>query len=134
MVIFHPDHNPRTQRRRGAGRRGAFTTMEMVITMAVLVLAVLPLAASFMYDARLLRVSYQKSVVMELVDGEMEILAAGEWRAYPPGVHEYPLRGLSVTNLPPGRCQLTVDARFLRLEWKSEPHTGVGTVVREVRR
>jgi hypothetical protein len=134
MVISHPDRNPRTQGTRVAGRLRAFATIEMVVTLAVLVLAVLPLAASFIYDAKLLRVSYQKSVVMELVDGEMEILAAGEWRAYPPGVHEYPLRGLAATNLPPGHCQLTVDTRLLRLEWKSEAHTGVGTVVREVRR
>jgi hypothetical protein len=125
MVISHPD-----QQR----RRGAFATVEMVAAMFVLVLAVLPLAASFIYDAKLLRVSYQKSVVMELVDGEMEILAAGEWRAFEPGIHEYPLRGQAATNLPPGSCQLTVATNFLRLEWKSAAHTGVGTVVREVRR
>ena len=74
------------------------------------------------------------AVPMELVDGEMEILVAGEWRAFAPGTHDYPLRGAAATNLPPGRCQLTITTNLLRLEWKPDQRRGVGAVVREVRR
>ena len=65
---------------RRAGRpaqRGLLLT-EMVVAMAILVVAVLPLAYSIISEQRLLRTYYQRAVAMEIVDGEMEALVAGE--------------------------------------------------------
>jgi hypothetical protein len=111
-----------------------FLIAELIVALAILFVAVIPLAYSFLSDARLLRVSYERAVAMELVDGEMEILVAGEWRAFAPGTHDYPLRSAAATNLPPGRCQFTITTNLLRLEWKPDRRRGVGAVVREVKR
>ena len=127
----------RTNRSRGPkpGRdRRAFAMTELLVAIMLLLVAVLPLAYAFTSDARLLRASYQKAIVMELVDGELEVLAAGGWRQFTTGTHDFALRGEAVTNLPPGKCVLTINTNLIRLEWRSNPHTGVGTVVREVRR
>ena len=117
-----------------ARNQRAFAMVELLVAIMLLLVAVLPLAYAFTSDARLLRAGYQKAIVMELVDGELEVLAAGGWRQFTPGTHDYPLRGAATTNLPPGRCQLTLTTNVIRLEWKSAAHSGVGSVIREVRR
>jgi len=107
---------------------------ELLVAIFILLVAVLPLAYSFTSDARLLRASYHRAIAMELVDGELEVLAAGGWRAFMPGTHDYALTGAAVTNLPPGRCQLTLSTILIRLEWKPDQARGVGAVVRELKR
>ena len=68
---------------------------------------------------------------MEIVDGEMETLLAGEWRAFPAGTHEYRIDAGAATNLPPGRFLLTIADRHVRLEWRPAwKHSG-GPIVRE---
>jgi hypothetical protein len=62
----------------------------------------------------------------------MEILAAGEWRAYPEGSQPYTVHARAATNLPPGKFQLTRAGNHLRLEWSSTGKRDVGVVVREV--
>jgi hypothetical protein len=106
--------------------------VEMTMAMAILVLAVFPLAYSFSAEARLFRATYQRAIAMEIVDGEMEILAAGEWRAFPEGTQVYPVHANAVKNLPPGEFQFTRTGNHLRLEWSATERTGVGRVVREV--
>ncbi|MHB8523168.1 MAG: type IV pilus modification PilV family protein [Limisphaerales bacterium] len=107
-------------------------TTELIVAMAILVIAVLPLGYSFVRDARFLRASYQRAVAMEIVDGEMEILVAGEWRALPEGTQPYVIQADAAANLPPGRFEVTRAGRRLRLEWASAEKRGIGTVVREV--
>lgn len=115
-----------------ARQRGALMT-ELVVAMALLAGTLLPLAYSIASERRVARAYYQRAVAMEIVDGEMEVLAAGEWREFAPGSREYPIRANAATNLPPGRLLLTVETGKLRLEWKpSVKHHG-GSVVREVR-
>ena len=77
--------------------------MELLVAMALLVGALLPLAYSIVSEKRLARAYYQRAVAMEIVDGEMETLAAGEWATFSSGIHEYPVRAGAATNLPPGR-------------------------------
>lgn len=118
-----------------AGRRrcvGALLT-ELAVAMSLLLVALLPLSYSIVSERRLARALYQRAVAMELVDGEMEVLAAGGWRAFAPGVHEYPVRAGAATNLPPGRFVLTVAPERLRLEWQPAVKRHGGSVVREVR-
>ena len=106
--------------------------IELIVAMAILVIAFFPLAYSISSDAQLFRATYQHAVAMEIVDGEMEILAAGEWRAFPEGAHVYPIHANAASNLPDGKFQLTRTGNHLRLEWDPAEKTGVGIVAREV--
>lgn len=110
---------------------GAIIT-EMMVAMAILTIAVLPLGYTIRADARMLRASYQHAVAMEIVDGEMEILASGAWRDIPEGARPYGVHAKAATNLPPGRFLLTRAGNHLRLEWSSAKKSGIGTIVREV--
>ena len=113
-------------------RRGALIT-ELLVAMSLLAGALLPLAYSIAAEHRLARAQYQRAVAMEIVDGEMETLVAGEWRAFTPGTHEYPVHAGAATNLPPGRFLLTVEAGKVRLEWKPAVTRHGGPVMREAR-
>lgn len=110
----------------------AFLLVDLMVAMAILMIAFFPLAYSFTADARLFRATYQQAVAMEIVDGEMEILAAGAWRAYPEGTQSYPIHARAAQNLPEGKFQLTRTGNHLRLEWDPAQKTGVGIIAREV--
>ena len=110
----------------------AFLILDLVVGMAMLVLAVFPLAYSVNSEARLFRATYQRALAMEIVDGEMEILAAGEWHAFPEGTQIYRVPARAAANLPDGQFQLTRTGNHLRLQWSPAEKSGVGPVVREV--
>jgi hypothetical protein len=114
-----------------AKQRG-FMMTEMVMAMGILIIAMLPLSYSINSDAKLFRATYQRAVAMEIVDGEIEILAAGAWHSIPEGTHSYTVRANALTNLPPGQFQLTRTGEHLRLQWASTKKHGIGPVVREV--
>ena len=113
-----------------ARRRGALMA-ELVVATALLAGALLPLAYSIAVEKRLARAYYQRAVAIEIVDGEMEVLAAGEWRRFATGTQEYPVRANAATNLPPGRFLITVDSRKVKLEWRPAVKDHGGPVVRE---
>ncbi|MGH7953464.1 MAG: hypothetical protein ACREFE_16335 [Limisphaerales bacterium] len=106
--------------------------LDLVAAISILTLAMLPLAYSFVHETRLLRAEYHRAVAMEIVDGEMEILAAGDWKHFPDGAQNYSVHAKAAANLPPGKFQLTKTGKHLRLEWKSEKHLGIGPVTREI--
>jgi len=106
--------------------------MDLAAAISIIALAILPLAFSFVRETQLLRAEYRRAVAMEIVDGEMEILAAGDWRNFPDGAQNYPVHAQAAMNLPPGRFQLTKNGNHLRLEWKSDEPQGIGPVMREV--
>jgi hypothetical protein len=109
---------------------GALTT-ELLVAMALLIAALFPLAYSFASEKRLARSYYQRAVAMEIVDGEMEVLLAGEWRSYRPGLQEYRVKAAAATNLPPGKFQLEVANDKVRLEWLPSLQMQGGPVTRE---
>jgi len=113
-----------------AHERGALMA-EMVVGMALLIFALMPLVYSFSKEQRYLRSCYQRAVAVEFVDGEMEVLLAGEWRTFKDGVQQYQPHGLALTNLPPGKFELTVAGPRLRLEWLPEVKDHGGKVIRE---
>ncbi len=117
---------------RQRGQAGALTT-ELVIAMAILVAVLLPMAYAFDQGLKLSRRCYNDAVAMEIVDGEMEVLAAGEWRAFAPGVQPYTVRADAVTNLPPGRFVLTVRDQSIRLQWRPEVKGKGRPIVREAK-
>lgn len=102
---------------RWANNRGWLMT-EAMVAMGILVSALLPLAGSFVYEQHVCRLYYQRAVAMEIVDGEMEILVAGEWRSFGEGIHPYPVFTSAARNLPPGNFVLTVRNHHVRLEWQ----------------
>jgi hypothetical protein len=104
---------------------------DLLVAMAFLCLALIPLATSFTQERRILLSSYQRAIAMEIVDGEMELIAAGDWRSYSNGVHQLTPRGNAATNLPPGKLQLTVAGKHFSLEWQPAVASG-GRVHREL--
>ena len=110
----------------------AFLMVEMMGAIAILTIVFIPLAYSVHEDAGQFKTTYQRAVAMEIVDGEMEILAAGGWRAFPEGTQVYPVSAHAAQNLPPGQFLLTRNGHHLRLEWTAPKGKGYGQIVREV--
>ena len=116
--------------RQAPGNRAGFLMTELMVALAIIVIVFLPLSGLYLHEHRLARACYRRAAAMEIVDGEMEALLAGAWKAYEVGTVEYPLPQAMRTSLPPGKLQLTRDDTLLRLEWTPDrPHDG-GTVVR----
>lgn len=99
-------------------RRGAWLVLELMFALSLLALAMIPLAFSFRGEQKLVRTHYQQVVAMEIVDGEMEILHAGQWRAFAEGEHAYPVNAAAAANLPPGKFVLARTLTNLILEWR----------------
>ncbi len=115
-----------------AGRQRGMLMADLFVAMAIFAVAIMPLGFSYVRETRLLRAEYFRGVAMEIVDGEMEILVAGEWRNLPEGSQPYAVHAGAAANLPPGHFQLTKTGNHLHLEWASDTRQGIGTVVREV--
>jgi hypothetical protein len=109
-----------------------YLMVDLLVALAILSLALVPIGFSFVRERQVLKIEYFRSVANEIVDGEMEILAAGDWNNYPDGSQNYPVHARAASTLPSGHFQLTKTGNHLRLEWTSDEKQGVGTVVREV--
>jgi hypothetical protein len=105
--------------------------VELLVAIALLAGVLLPVAYSFASERRLARAYYQRAVAMEIVDGEMEALLAGQRQAFTAGTHNYPVQCAAATNLPPGRFILTVQPDKLRLRWQPAVKDRGGPVTRE---
>lgn len=112
-------------------RQSGSLMAEMLVAIAILVAVIVPVAYSFDAEKRAARATYNHAIAMEIVDGEMEVLLAGEWRAFTPGTHPYPVKANALTNLPPGEFVLTLTTNKVRLEWKPSMTRRGGSVVRE---
>jgi len=101
----------------------AMLNIEITVAIAILAIAVLPLAFMFAHEGKLLRAYYRDAVAMQILDGEMEVLAAGEWKKISEGTQNYEVTARSATNLPPGKFAVTRNAKTLRLEWLPQKGT-----------
>ena len=110
--------------------RGAML-IELTCAMGILAVVMAGVAATSYTDLQALRAGYTRAVAIEIVDGEMEWLLAGEWRAHPEGAHDYAVRAAAAANLPDGRFVLTREGTRLRLEWLPAGRGKGGRVVRE---
>jgi hypothetical protein len=119
-------------RRHGSSREGGVLVVEAMVAMAILILATLPLSIWMLADARAFRDTYRRAVAVELVDGEMEILAAGDWRNYPEGTNACHIEAKAAANLPEGRFEVIRHENHLRLEWTPSRGSGIARVAREV--
>ena len=109
-----------------------FLEVDLMIGLAILTLAVVPLGFAFAKERQVLKIEYARSVANEIVDGEMEILAAGYWKDLPDGAQNYPVHANAAARLPEGHFQLTKTGNHLRLAWNADEKRGIGAVVREV--
>ena len=107
MVTFPP----------ASRRERAFLATEMVVALGILVVVALPLAYAHVDALRRVAADYRRTALLELVDGEAEILAAGAARVVTDGRHAWTLRGASARNVPAGQAILTREGNRARLEW-----------------
>lgn len=120
-----------TQRNKNRSRRGVLE-VDMLIAMALLLGAAIPLMCTFASDARALRQGYNRAVAMECVDGELEVLAAGAWRQQPLGTNEITLSGTAVHNLRPPTATVIRRPDSIRVEWRPASNRSV-CIAREVK-
>ena len=108
-----------------------FLEVDLLVALAILSLAIVPIGFSFAHERQALKLEYFSGVINEIVDGEMEVLVAGDWRTFPAGDHDYAIHSDAAANLPPGKFLLLIESGKVRLEWRpDEKHHG-GPVVRE---
>ena len=109
----------RASRSQRGGQRAALIT-EMVIALSLLALALIPLAYSVLQEGKLAARYYERAVLMQVIDGEMEWLAASRAASVAEGIHPYRISAPAATNLPPGRFQLHRKGFTVRLEWQAD--------------
>lgn len=108
-----------------------FLEVDLLVGLAILTIAVVPLGYAFARERAVLKMEYSRSVANEIVDGEMEILAAGAGKKFPDGSQNYSVHARAAASLPPGHFQLTKTGNHLRLEWNADGRHGLGVIVRE---
>lgn len=111
--------------------------LDAAIALAILGLTVLPLGFGFLHHRTLARHANLRASILELLDSEMEILAAGEHRSFADGTQPYPLHGFATVNMPPGQCRLTRTPSgpgrlSLHLEWKPDRESLLAPVHRSI--
>ena len=110
----------------------AFLQLDVAIALTVLALVFIPLSVSSSGDLDLARRHYFEAVALQLIDGEMDVLLAGEHRKYIPGEHRIKPVGDAVQNLPEGEFVLSVQDEKLTLAWMPKKLAKWGRVERVV--
>jgi hypothetical protein len=105
--------------------------VDLAVAMAILVLALIPITTSIRQERQLCRALYHRAVAMSIVDGEAEILKAGEWRDYTIGTHDYAVSAKAASTLPAGKFTLSRSESHIRLLWKPSNRNYGGSVLRE---
>ncbi len=113
-------------------RRRAFLQLDVAVAITVLALVFIPLSVSSSGDLDLARRQYFEAVALQLIDGEMDVLLAGERQKYTTGEHRITPVGESVQNLPEGEFVLTVHDQKLTLAWVPTKRAKWGRVERVV--
>jgi hypothetical protein len=110
----------------------AFLQLDVAVAITVLALVFIPLSISSSGDLDLARRHYFEAVALQLIDGEMDVLLAGEHRKYTTGEHRITPVGEAVQNLPEGEFVLTVHDQKLTLAWVPTKRAKWGRVERVV--
>ncbi|HJO08437.1 MAG TPA: hypothetical protein QGH16_01205 [Verrucomicrobiota bacterium] len=113
-------------------RRRAFLQLDVAIALTVLTLVFIPLSVSSSGGLDLARRHYFEAVALQLIDGEMDVLLAGERRKYTPGEHRIKPVGEAVQNLPEGEFVLSLQDQKLTLAWMPKKFAKWGRVERVV--
>jgi hypothetical protein len=94
-----------------------FLSTDLMVAMAILGLALLPLTLIVLPQQQVAKTTYERAVVFEILDGELEVLRAGAWRDLPEGAQTYSVKAGSAASLPESDFRLIVAEGRLRLEW-----------------
>jgi hypothetical protein len=105
--------------------------VEMLVAMGILIFVMIPISLSFIGERKEYGIYYHRAIALEVVDGEMEILRAGQWRDFKEGTQSYSVQNPAATNLPPGSFVLTRQDRHLHLQWLPAAKNQGGIVTRE---
>jgi hypothetical protein len=116
---------------RQSERRRGFLQFDLVMGLAILTIAVVPVGFSFEHERKALLTESRRCVINELVDGEMEILAAGAAKNLPDGSQALPVQSRAAASLPSGHFQLTKSGGHLSLAWQPDEKCGIGPITRE---
>lgn len=105
--------------------------IDLAVAMAILVLALIPITTSIRQERQLCRALYHRAVAMSIVDGEAEILRAGNWRDFSIGTHDYDVSAKAASTLPDGKFTLSRSDTHIQLRWKPTNRGYGGRVLRE---
>lgn len=97
-------------------KKGVLLT-EMIVAISVLVILTSVLVPKILSDKQALRDLYYRSVAMEILDGEMEILLSGEWQNYKEGITNFTPRANALKILPKGIWRISLSNQSIKLEW-----------------
>jgi hypothetical protein len=117
--------------RTDVSRQRGWFNVDLLVALGLLAAVVLPLAFGMASERRLLQAEVQRASVVMLLDGELEVLLAGEWRRFNDGETVLSPRGLAAQKLPPVKCVLQKNGRHLRLEWRPDRLKGRPSVMKE---
>lgn len=106
---------------------------DLAIALGIIALVIAPLTHSWVKEQQMMSGLYKRSIAMQIVDGEAEILAAGEWVELPSGSHPYAVAGAAVENLPDGKFIATRTTDSVKLEWIPTKRGYGGPVVRHIK-
>ena len=113
-------------------RQCGIVMMDLIVAMGILVVGMIPLSYATLHERQMSRALYYRAVALEILDGEIEVLRAGEWRALAEGSQPYSVRADAAKNLPLGRFTLTREGKQLRLEWLPNRRNQGGRMAREI--
>jgi hypothetical protein len=124
MVIQPQSHRSR--------RRAGILAADLAVALGIIVLAIAPITLSWLKENRLVRNQYYRAIAMQIVDGGMEILAAGAGQAITPGTAKYDVTAAAAGNLPPGKFTINRKDKMLQLSWTPQRRDHGGQVIRKV--
>jgi hypothetical protein len=117
-----------------ANRSLGFLTTDAVVGLAIVCLVLIPLTMTLLPQQRVAKTYYERAVLLEILDGELEVLQAGAWRELNRGREVYQVRAEAERSLPNGSFTVELTESRIRLEWRaaSRPNRDPLIVTREV--
>lgn len=118
-------------------RKFGFLLHELLVALAIIALVMIPLASYFFEEGKLFNALYFRSVAEQILDGEREVLMAGEWKKYPVGKYSLSIKNKAFEQLPEKDIYLTVsdvgdNKRKFVLSWTPAKSSGIKKVQKEV--
>ena len=105
----------------------AFIQLDLMLAVSILMLLFIPFGVTSSGKLDLARRQHFEAVALQMIDGELDVLLAGERQKYPLG--ETP-PGEAVKTLPVGEFILIVKEKQLFLAWVPEKEAKWGRVER----
>ena len=110
----------------------AFVQLDVMVAIVILMLVFIPLTVTSSRKLDLARRHHVEAVVLQLIDGEIDVLLAGEHKKYNFGEHRITPAGEAAEDLPKGDFILTLKKKQLSLVWIPVKQAKWGRIDREV--